>query len=87
MGSMDYVENNFEDEMLEDTSVFYSCKASNWIFEDSCLDHILKVSIPRIQPLDFAMLLLLSVLFFVKIHMLTSILMSMFLYAEECLKQ
>ncbi|CAN4123223.1 unnamed protein product [Withania somnifera] len=42
MGSMDYYENDFEAEMLKDTASYYSCKASNWILEDSCPDYMLK---------------------------------------------
>ena len=82
MELMDYYENNFEAAMLEDTAAYYSCKVSNWILEDSCPDYILRVSIPRMQPLDFAILALLllpSVLFLVNVHMLTSIIMSLFL--------
>ncbi|KAG5628238.1 hypothetical protein H5410_013456 [Solanum commersonii] len=42
MGSMDYYEYDFEDAMLKDTAAYYSCKASNWILEDSCSDYMLK---------------------------------------------
>ncbi|XP_049411738.1 cullin-1 isoform X15 [Solanum stenotomum] len=42
MGSMDYYEYDFEDAMLRDTAAYYSCKASNWILEDSCSDYMLK---------------------------------------------
>ncbi|XP_027181813.1 cullin-1-like [Coffea eugenioides] len=42
MGQMDYYENDFELEMLEDSAAFYSVKASNWIVEDSCPDYMLK---------------------------------------------
>jgi len=82
MGSMDYYENDFEAAMLKDTAAYYSRKASNWILEDSCPDYMLKVSILLMQPLNSAiltLLLLLSVLFLVKVHMLTYIIMSMFL--------
>lgn len=82
MGSMDYYENDFEAAMLKDTAAYYSRKASNWILEDSCPDYMLKVSILRMQPLDsvtLALLLILSVLFLVNVHMLTYIIMSMFL--------
>ncbi|KAF7813662.1 Cullin-1 [Senna tora] len=42
MGQMDYYENDFEADMLNDTSAYYSRKASNWILEDSCPDYMLK---------------------------------------------
>ncbi|KAH0781945.1 hypothetical protein KY290_001543 [Solanum tuberosum] len=42
MGSMYYYEYDFEDAMLKDTAAYYSCKASNWILEDSCSDYMLK---------------------------------------------
>ncbi|WMV10144.1 hypothetical protein MTR67_003529 [Solanum verrucosum] len=42
MGSMDKYENDFEDAMLKDTAAYYSCKASNWILEDSYPDYMLK---------------------------------------------
>ncbi|KAH0730543.1 hypothetical protein KY289_001731 [Solanum tuberosum] len=42
MGSMDYYKYDFEDAMLKDTAAYYSCKASNWILEDSCSDYMLK---------------------------------------------
>ncbi|TMW95021.1 hypothetical protein EJD97_009476, partial [Solanum chilense] len=47
MGSINYYENDFEAAMLKDTAAYYSCKASNWILEDSCPHSMLKVSIPR----------------------------------------
>jgi hypothetical protein len=40
---MDQYENDFEADMLKDTSAYYSRKASNWILEDSCPDYMLKV--------------------------------------------
>lgn len=43
MGKMDHYENDFEADMLKDTSAYYSRKASNWILEDSCPDYMLKV--------------------------------------------
>lgn len=43
MGQMDCYENDFETHMLNDTAVYYSRKASNWILEDSCPDYTLKV--------------------------------------------
>ncbi|KAG5628233.1 hypothetical protein H5410_013451 [Solanum commersonii] len=42
MGLMDYYENGFEAAMLKDTVAYYSCKASNWILEDSCPNYMLK---------------------------------------------
>ncbi|PNY15420.1 cullin-1-like protein, partial [Trifolium pratense] len=42
MGKMDQYENDFEADMLKDTSAYYSRKASNWILEDSCPDYMLK---------------------------------------------
>ncbi|KAF1887345.1 hypothetical protein Lal_00040947 [Lupinus albus] len=42
MGQMDHYETDFEDVMLEDTSAYYSRKASNWILEDSCPGYMLK---------------------------------------------
>ncbi|TKY72632.1 Cullin-1 protein [Spatholobus suberectus] len=42
MGQMDHYENDFEADMLKDTSAYYSRKASNWILEDSCPDYMLK---------------------------------------------
>ncbi|KAG5628236.1 hypothetical protein H5410_013454 [Solanum commersonii] len=42
MGSMDKYENDFEDAMLKDIAAYYSCKASNWILEDSYPDYMLK---------------------------------------------
>ncbi|XP_049411731.1 cullin-1 isoform X14 [Solanum stenotomum] len=42
MGLMDYYENSFEAAMLKDTMAYYSCKASNWILEDSCPNYMLK---------------------------------------------
>lgn len=43
MGQMDQYDNDFEVAMLNDTSAYYSRKASNWILEDSCPDYMLKV--------------------------------------------
>ncbi|CAL5406964.1 unnamed protein product [Camellia sinensis] len=43
MGQMDHCENDFEADMLKDTTDYYSRKASNWILEDSCPDYMLKV--------------------------------------------
>ena len=43
MGQMDCYENDFEVDMLKDTSAYYSRKASSWILEDSCPDYLLKV--------------------------------------------
>lgn len=42
-GKMNFYVNDFEVDMLKDTSAYYSQKASNWILEDSCLDYMLKV--------------------------------------------
>ncbi|XP_004508284.1 cullin-1-like [Cicer arietinum] len=42
MGKMDQYENDFEAAMLQDSSAYYSRKASNWILEDSCPDYMLK---------------------------------------------
>ncbi|GAB4851262.1 hypothetical protein Ancab_030558 [Ancistrocladus abbreviatus] len=42
MGYMDYYENDFEAEILNNTAAYYSRKASNWILEDSCPDYMLK---------------------------------------------
>ncbi|XP_021295984.1 cullin-1-like [Herrania umbratica] len=42
MGQMDRYEEDFEAHMLQDTSAYYSRKASNWILEDSCPDYMLK---------------------------------------------
>ncbi|KAL3380260.1 hypothetical protein AABB24_000747, partial [Solanum stoloniferum] len=42
MRLMDYYENGFEAAMLKDTMAYYSCKASNWILEDSCPNYMLK---------------------------------------------
>jgi cullin 1 len=42
MGKMDQYENDFEADMLKDTSAYYSRKASNWILEDSCPDYMRK---------------------------------------------
>lgn len=70
MGQMDYYENDFEAAMLKDTAAYYSRKASNWILEDSCPDYMLKVSIPRMRPLNsitLSPLLLLSILFLVNV--------------------
>nr|GEW53910.1 cullin-1-like [Tanacetum cinerariifolium] len=38
-GHMEYYENDFEASMLKDTASYYSRKASNWFFEDSCPDY------------------------------------------------
>ncbi|KAE9460567.1 hypothetical protein C3L33_07583, partial [Rhododendron williamsianum] len=42
MSLMEYYENDFEDELLKDSSAYYSRKASNWIVEDSCPDYMFK---------------------------------------------
>ncbi|XP_058200172.1 cullin-1-like [Rhododendron vialii] len=42
MSLMEYYENDFEDELLKDSSDYYSRKASNWIVEDSCPDYMFK---------------------------------------------
>ncbi|CAI0413510.1 unnamed protein product [Linum tenue] len=42
MGQMDCYEVDFEAPMLEDTGVYYSHKASNWIVDDSCPAYMLK---------------------------------------------
>ncbi|XP_076950361.1 cullin-1-like [Bidens hawaiensis] len=42
MGVMDCYMQDFETQMLADTSAYYSRKASNWIVEDSCPDYMLK---------------------------------------------
>nr|XP_027189145.1 cullin-1-like [Cicer arietinum] len=42
MGQMDHYENDFEAAMLNDTSAYYSRKASNWILEDSCPGYMLQ---------------------------------------------
>ncbi|XAR61292.1 hypothetical protein NMG60_11034942 [Bertholletia excelsa] len=42
MGQMECYEEDFEDNMLKDSSSYYSRKASNWIVEDSCPDYMLK---------------------------------------------
>ncbi|KAI8522729.1 hypothetical protein RHMOL_Rhmol13G0019500 [Rhododendron molle] len=42
MSQMEYYENDFEDELLKDSSAYYSRKASNWIVEDSCPDYMFK---------------------------------------------
>lgn len=36
---------DFEALMLQDTSEYYSRKASKWIVEDSCPDYMLKASV------------------------------------------
>ena len=41
--NMEYYERDFEDDLLKDSSAYYSRKASNWIVEDSCPDYMLKV--------------------------------------------
>lgn len=43
MGKMDYYKHDFEVALLEDTTAYYSRRASNWIIEDSCPDYLLKV--------------------------------------------
>ncbi|KAL9274857.1 Cullin-1-like protein [Drosera capensis] len=43
MGNLDYYESDFEAPMLQDTASYYSRKASSWIVEDSCPEHMLKV--------------------------------------------
>lgn len=55
---MNYYENDLEAAMLDKTAFYDSCKASNWILQDSCPDYMLKVSIPHMKPLDFAFLAL-----------------------------
>ncbi|GFZ04612.1 cullin 1 [Actinidia rufa] len=40
--NMEYYERDFEDDLLKDSSAYYSRKASNWIVEDSCPDYMLK---------------------------------------------
>lgn len=42
MGEMAHYEKDFEEHFLEDTSAYYSRKASNWILEDSCPEYMLK---------------------------------------------
>ncbi|KAF7120678.1 hypothetical protein RHSIM_Rhsim13G0015200 [Rhododendron simsii] len=42
MSLMEYYENDFEEELLNDSSAYYSRKASNWIVEDSCPDYMFK---------------------------------------------
>uniref|UniRef100_A0A2P2KIJ1 Cullin-1 n=3 Tax=Rhizophora mucronata TaxID=61149 RepID=A0A2P2KIJ1_RHIMU len=42
LGSMKHYEEDFEKYMLQDTSAYYSRKASNWILYDSCPDYMLK---------------------------------------------
>ncbi|KAG8477662.1 hypothetical protein CXB51_027672 [Gossypium anomalum] len=42
MGQMDRYENDFEEDLLQDTSAYYSRKASSWIEEDSCPEYMLK---------------------------------------------
>ncbi|KAL4558821.1 hypothetical protein LXL04_037024 [Taraxacum kok-saghyz] len=42
MGDMNYYVNDFENDMLSATAVYYSQKASNWIMEDSSSDYMLK---------------------------------------------
>jgi cullin 1 len=39
---MERYEEDFESFMLQDTSSYYSRKASSWIQEDSCPDYMLK---------------------------------------------
>lgn len=43
MGRMEDYEKDFEVAMLNNTSVYYSRKASSWILEDSLPDYMLKV--------------------------------------------
>lgn len=43
MGSMDCYINDFEEALLNDTTAYYSRKASIWIQEDSCPDYMIKV--------------------------------------------
>ncbi|KAL6214830.1 hypothetical protein ACLB2K_014262 [Fragaria x ananassa] len=45
MGQMDAYEQDFETQLLKDTGDYYSRKASNWIWEDSCPDNMLKESL------------------------------------------
>lgn len=42
MGQMERYEEDFESFLLQDTSSYYSRKASSWIQEDSCPDYMLK---------------------------------------------
>ncbi|KAF5731466.1 cullin-1-like [Tripterygium wilfordii] len=42
MGKMDFYERDFEEYMLQDTSDYYTRKASNWILVDSCPDYMSK---------------------------------------------
>ncbi|KAK8635994.1 hypothetical protein V6N13_004705 [Hibiscus sabdariffa] len=44
MGQMDRYEDDFEAYMLQDTSTYYSRKASSWIEEDSCPEYLFKAS-------------------------------------------
>ncbi|PPR98488.1 hypothetical protein GOBAR_AA22188 [Gossypium barbadense] len=47
MGQMDRYENDFEEDLLQDTSAYYSRKASSWIEEDSCPEYMLKAKCLR----------------------------------------
>ncbi|CAN8311054.1 unnamed protein product [Cochlearia groenlandica] len=42
MGNMEKYEDNFESFMLQDTTSYYSRKASSWIQDDSCPEYMLK---------------------------------------------
>ncbi|KAF7804825.1 cullin-1 [Senna tora] len=42
MGQMDYYEQDFETQMLNDTATYYKSKATNWIEDDCCPDYMLK---------------------------------------------
>ncbi|WCJ26039.1 Cullin family protein [Euphorbia peplus] len=42
MGSIERYEEDFEARMIQDTTAYYSRKASTWILEDSCPDYMLK---------------------------------------------
>ncbi|KAL8031552.1 hypothetical protein ABFX02_13G033600 [Erythranthe guttata] len=42
-GKIEFYTDDFEDAMLKDTAHYYSRKASQWIFQDSCPDYMLKV--------------------------------------------
>ena len=44
-GQREFYEQDFEAQMLQDSSAYYSRKASNWILVDSCPDYMLKASL------------------------------------------
>ena len=44
-GQMEVYKQDFEAQMLQDSSAYYSRKASNWILVDSCPDYMLKASL------------------------------------------